>query len=90
MFAKLKELFNPVKQKEETENDESIQKIEQELSDLELRLSQNPADSAIQKQLMIKYNQAIQAFSNSTRHRNKVDDVFVKIDELRNTIRKNI
>ncbi|MFE8152199.1 hypothetical protein RBA63_09995 [Brenneria goodwinii] len=90
MFSKLKELFNAGESKGENENDESVERIEKELSDLELRLSQNPADNATQKQLMIKYNQAIQLFSNSTRHRNKVDDVFVKIDELRNTIRKNI
>ncbi|GAA3607657.1 MAG: hypothetical protein ACRC0C_15800 [Gibbsiella quercinecans] len=90
MFSKLKNLFSSAEPKAENANDESAAVIEKELSDLEQRLSQNPADNTIQKQLMVKYNQAINIFSGSTRHRDKIDDIFVKIDELRNTIRKNI
>ncbi|OON42128.1 hypothetical protein BTJ39_02955 [Izhakiella australiensis] len=90
MFAKLKKLFNSNEAEGVDENNQAAEVIEKELIELEQSLMQNPADNATQKQLMIKYNQAVHIFSSSKSYRKKVDDVFVKIDELRNTIRKNI
>ncbi|MFS2222201.1 hypothetical protein [Pantoea sp. B65] len=90
MFSKLKQLFNSDESQGGSENDEAAARIETELSQLESGLLQNPADNAIQKQLMVKYNQAVKIFSGNKHYRSRVDDVFVKMDELRNTIRRNI
>lgn len=90
MFAKLKQLFNSEQPAGEDQSNEAAESIAQELIELESRLSANPADNATQKLLMVKYNQALKVFSGSKQYRSRVDDVFVKMDELRNTIRKNI
>ena len=42
------------------------------------------------KQLMLEYNRALNIFAKSRRFRQEIDPLFVKIDELRNTIRKSI
>lgn len=89
MFSSLKKLFHS-SEPQGNNNDAEAEKIMQELSVLEARLNENPADNATQKQLMVKYNQAIKVYAASKNYRNDVDEVFVRIDELRNTIRKNI
>ncbi|MFK3704760.1 hypothetical protein ACI2JR_07310 [Klebsiella sp. NPDC088457] len=89
MFSSLKKLFNSGKVQGNT-HDAEAEKVKLELSQLEAALAENPADNATQKLLMVKYNQAIKIYAASKDYRNCVDDVFVKIDELRNTIRKNI
>ncbi|MCU5771499.1 hypothetical protein N5923_02525 [Erwiniaceae bacterium BAC15a-03b] len=89
MFAKLKQMFNS-QPEGENKSDEDAERIEAEFAQLESTLLQNPADNATQKQLMVKYNQAVKIFSGSKSYRSRVDDVFVKMDELRNTIRRNI
>lgn len=90
MFAKLKQIFSS--QQHDTTHDESISAeiISKELTQLEDALVRDPADNEIQKSLMIKYNQAIKIYSSNKSYRDRVDDLFIKIDELRNTIRKNI
>lgn len=90
MFAKLKQLFNPGPARDEPEDNQVAETISAELIQLESGLQQNPADGAIQKQLMVKYNQAIKVYSANRNYRNRVDDIFVKMDDLRNTIRRNI
>lgn len=89
MFSKLKQIFSPVTSEEET-NTEQADIIAAELNKLESDLACNPADNDTQKKLMVKYNQAIKIYSSSKTYRHRVDDVFIKMDELRNTIRKNI
>ncbi|MGK4329160.1 hypothetical protein ABVK36_09980 [Lonsdalea quercina] len=92
MFAKLKHLIQSEKTpgRPENENSEEAETLHAEIMQLESGLKNNPADSAIQKQLMVKYTQAIKIFSASKPYRHQVDDIFLRMDELRNTIRKNI
>ncbi|MFJ5507481.1 hypothetical protein [Pectobacterium jejuense] len=92
MFSLLKRFFSPEPSSNHRDNkdDNRVREIEEELAELEFRLVQDPAHSETQKALMIKYNQAIQVFSSHPDYRNRVDDIFIQIDELRNTIRKNI
>ncbi|MFG6078147.1 hypothetical protein [Erwinia sp. OPT-41] len=90
MFAKLKNIFTSSHQQQNSEDDEEALRTENELSLLESALSKNPTDSNTQKKLMVKYNQAIKIFSSRKNYRHRVDDLFIRMDELRNTIRRNI
>ncbi|MBE5202120.1 hypothetical protein IG612_05715 [Pectobacterium sp. FL60-S17] len=92
MFSLLKRFLSPVPASDPLDNkdDNRIREIEEELAELESHLVQDPAHSETQKALMIKYNQAIQLFSAHPDYRDRVDRIFIQIDELRNTIRKNI
>ena len=90
MFAKLKNIFTSSHQQQNSEDDEEALRTEDELSLLESALSKNPTDSNTQKNLMVKYNQAIKIFSSRKNYRHRVDDLFIRMDELRNTIRRNI
>ncbi len=90
MFAKLKNIFSSVEPKNQDGNNNTAAEIEREISLLESNLLKNPADSDTQKKLMIKYNQAVKSYALNSAYRPQVDAVFVKMDDLRNTIRKNI
>lgn len=90
MFAKLKQLFNPENSAAGQDNNNEAELISAELIQLESGLQHNPADNMIQKTLMVKYNQAVKVYSANKQYRNRVDDLFVKMDELRNIIRRNI
>ncbi|MFP1722834.1 hypothetical protein ACLEEB_02810 [Lonsdalea quercina] len=92
MFAKLKHLFQLEKTpgKPENENSEEAETLHSEIMQLESGLKKNPADTTIQKRLMVKYTQAVKVFSAAKPYRHQVDDIFLRMDELRNTIRKNI
>ncbi|MEH2921207.1 hypothetical protein ACFFL1_10105 [Samsonia erythrinae] len=92
MFSLLKRFLSPSLSSSHRGNtdDNRIREIEEELAELESRLVQDPSHSETQKMLMIKYNQAIQLFSSHPDYRDRVDNLFIQIDELRNTIRKNI
>lgn len=90
MFAKLKQMFSSELSVTGEDNHAKAEIITEELIQLEAVLADNPADNDAQKNLMVKYNQAIKIYSSSKMYRDRVDDMFIKIDELRNTIRKNI
>ncbi|GKW22621.1 hypothetical protein LW347_10215 [Pectobacterium polonicum] len=92
MFSLLKRFLSPASSSYRRDNtdDTRVREIEEELAELESRLAQDPTHSETQKMLMIKYNQAIQLFSSHPNYRDRVDTIFIQIDELRNTIRKNI
>jgi len=90
MFAKLKQMFSSEAPVTEGDNNAQAEIITEELIQLETALAENPADNDTQKNLMVKYNQAIKIYSSNKMYRDRVDDMFIKIDELRNTIRKNI
>jgi len=90
MFAKLKQMFSSEAPVTEGDNNAQAEIITEELIQLEAALAENPADNDTQKNLMVKYNQAIKIYSSNKMYRDRVDDIFIKIDELRNTIRKNI
>jgi len=64
--------------------------LDAELTALENTLMENPSNSEAQKALMLRYNQALQVYAKSKTHRQQIDNLFVKIDELRNTIRRTI
>ncbi|CAK9886268.1 MAG: hypothetical protein XXXJIFNMEKO3_02696 [Candidatus Erwinia impunctatus] len=88
MLSALKKYFN--KDTSHDENNIQAANIMQELSLLEEKLADDPKNNTTQKALMVKYNQAVKVCAASKDYRNHVDDIFIKIDELRNTIRKNI
>lgn len=90
MFALLKKMFNSTDHAEQPASTITADALAEELTRLEARLAENPADHASQKQLMVKYNQAIKVYAASREYRNRVDSVFEKMDELRNTIRRNL
>ncbi|WP_312243003.1 hypothetical protein [Pantoea sp.] len=74
----------------ENEYDLQAQAISVKIGEMEVALNNNPRDGEIQKQLMLEYNRALSLFAKSRSWRNEIDPLFVKIDELRNSIRKNI
>ncbi|QPQ23453.1 MULTISPECIES: hypothetical protein [Lonsdalea] len=92
MFAKLKHLFHSEKTpgRPENENSEEAESLHAEITQLESGLQSTPSDTEIQKQLMVKYTQAVKIYSAYQPYRHRVDDIFLRMDELRNTIRKNI
>ena len=54
------------------------------------KLEEDPRNSDVQKQLMLMYNRALNVFAKSKSHHQDVDSLFLRIDELRNIIRRNI
>lgn len=92
MFSLLKRFLSPGPSSDHRDNvdDNRVREMEEALAELESQLAQDPTHSDTQKMLMIKYNQAIQVFSSHPHYRDRVDRIFIQIDELRNTIRKNI
>lgn len=62
----------------------------EEIRILEDKFEKNKRDGEAQKELMITYNRALKVYAKSTKFRNQIDPLFLKIDDLRNTIRKNI
>ncbi|MDX6039220.1 hypothetical protein [Scandinavium lactucae] len=89
MFETLKSLFKR-DHVDAGQYDIQAGKLAAELTELEHTLAENPLNSNAQKALMLRYNQALQIFAKSTTHRQDIDAVFVKIDELRNIIRRTI
>ncbi|PKH21284.1 hypothetical protein CIG19_15860 [Enterobacterales bacterium CwR94] len=89
MFSSIKSLFNKAPEPQGDIQQEAEQLV-MELQNLEEKLAADPRDGETQKTLMLRYNRALSVFAKSPQHRQQVDAVFVKIDELRNTIRRNI
>lgn len=89
MFGSLKKLFHKDNSGSAQYDIQAIQ-IEAELTALENRLTENPNNGETQKSLMLRYNQALQVYAKSKTHRQHIDVLFIKIDDLRNHIRKNI
>lgn len=56
----------------------------------EAKLAATPTDSEIHKALMLEYNRVLKVYAKSKSYRGHIDAIFVKMDELRNIIRKNI
>ncbi|NIY48829.1 hypothetical protein [Cedecea colo] len=89
MFGSLKRLFHQ-DNSDAAQYDIQAVELEAELTALEKSLTENPCNGEIQKALMLRYNQALQVYAKSKTHRQHIDNLFVKIDELRNTIRRTI
>lgn len=75
---------------DQQEIDRQAESISEKITALEQQLANNPRAGDTQKQLMLEYNRALSLFAKSRRFRQEIDPLFVKIDELRNTIRKSI
>lgn len=61
-----------------------------EIARLEGELQGDPGNGEVQKALMLVYNRALSVYAKSHTHRQEIDALFVRIDELRNVIRRNI
>lgn len=89
MFESLKSLWK----KDDTaveEYDRQAELLAVDIKTLEGNLAEDPRNSDVQKQLMLLYNRALNVFAKSKLHRHEVDSLFIRIDELRNMIRRNI
>lgn len=89
MFGSLKRFFHN-DHSDTAQYDNQAEQLAAELTALENTLTDNPHNGETQKALMLRYNQALQVFAKSKTHRQHIDALFIKIDELRNTIRKTI
>lgn len=89
-------MFNAVKKlwqkeaRDTSDYDAQAETLAQQLSLLEQKLAQTPRDGETQKKLLVHYNQAIKVFAKSRSHRDRIDPLFVKMDELRNIIRTTL
>jgi hypothetical protein len=63
--------------------------LDTEISTLENRLSLEPSNVKIQQALVATYSKAAPVFAQSPSYRDKVDGVFTRINQLRNTARSN-
>lgn len=89
MFESLKSLWKKDESAAE-EYDSQATLLAEDIKVLEGKLEKDPRNSDVQKQLMLMYNRALNAFAKSKNHRQDVDSLFLRIDELRNIIRRNI
>ncbi|MBB1581751.1 hypothetical protein [Serratia sp. OS31] len=64
--------------------------ISAEIDLLEQQLATAPADGEIHKALMLSYNRALKVYAKNKNHRQRIDGIFIKMDELRNIIRKSL
>ena len=71
-------------------DEEQAKELEASINNLEQKLSENDKDAETHKALMITYNRALKVYVKCPAYRNKIDNLFEKIDELRNVIRRNI
>lgn len=74
----------------DVQNDAEANDISAEITALEQQLAATPANSEIHKTLMLAYNRALKIYAKNKNHRQHIDAVFIKIDELRNIIRKSL
>ncbi len=89
MFNSLKSFLKKEKDSGETHNQQA-KIIADEIALLEVKLAASPENSEWQKALMLAYNRALPLFAKSQQYRQQVDDLFLRIDRLRNIIRRNI
>ncbi|WP_282498765.1 hypothetical protein [Pantoea stewartii] len=72
------------------EQDRLAESVSEKIRQLEAKLASNTADTDTQKQLMLEYNRALSLYAKSWHYRDNIDSLFVKIDELRNLVRKSV
>ncbi|SIO95715.1 hypothetical protein [Vibrio spartinae] len=63
--------------------------LHQEILQLEERYAAEPDDIALRQTLLVKYTQAASVYSQVPSYKDSVNDLFNKMNELRNTARKN-
>lgn len=88
MFGFLKK--SPAVEPPSEQQDHLAELSREKIMQLEQQLAINPRDGETQKQLMLEYNRALSLFAKSRLYRDDIDPLFVKIDELRNLVRKSV
>ncbi|KUJ00107.1 hypothetical protein [Vibrio sp. MEBiC08052] len=83
----LKKLFAGHEKNEMTESQAVA--IHQEILQLEERYALEPDDITLQRTLLVKYTQAASIYSQVPSYKDSVNDIFNKMNELRNAARKN-
>ncbi|MFA7952879.1 hypothetical protein [Klebsiella oxytoca] len=89
MFESLKTLWKKESSPPQDYDAQSRQ-LAGEIARLESELRGDPGNGEVQKALMLVYNRALSVYAKSHTHRQEIDALFVRIDELRNVIRRNI
>ena len=89
MFESLKTLWKKESSPPQDYDAQSRQ-LAGEIARLEGELRGDPGNGEVQKALMLVYNRALSVNAKSHTHRQEIDALFVRIDELRNVIRRNI
>ncbi|BBQ86223.1 MULTISPECIES: hypothetical protein [Enterobacteriaceae] len=89
MFESLKTLWKKENSPPQ-DYDEQSHQLAAEINRLEDELQGHPDNGEIQKALMLVYNRALPIYAKSQSHRNQIDSLFIRIDNLRNIIRRNI
>lgn len=89
MFESLKTLWKKESSPPQDYDAQSRQ-LAGEIARLEGELQGDPGNGEVQKVLMLVYNRALSVYAKSHTHRQEIDALFVRIDELRNVIRRNI
>lgn len=89
MFESLKSMWKKESSPPQ-DYDEQSRQLAEEIRRLEAELQGNSGDGEIQKALMLIYNRALSVYAKSKTHRDEIDALFIRIDELRNVIRRNI
>ncbi|GAS71954.1 hypothetical protein [Citrobacter werkmanii] len=89
MFESLKTLWKKENNPPQ-DYDQQSRLMAEEIVRLEGELKGNPDNGEVQKALMLMYNRALSVYAKSKTHRQEIDALFIRIDELRNVIRRNI
>ena len=89
MFESLKTLWKKESSPPQDYDAQSRQ-LAGEIARLEGELRGDPGNGEVQKALMLVYNRALSVYAKSHTHRQEIAALFVRIDELRNVIRRNI
>ena len=89
MFESLKTLWKKESSPPQ-DYDAQARQLAGEIARLEGELRGDPGNGEVQKALMLVYNRALSVYAKSHTHRQEIDALFVRIDELRNVIRRNI
>lgn len=89
MFESLKTLWKKESSPPQ-DYDAQYRQLAGEIARLEGELRGDPGNGEVQKALMLVYNRALSVYAKSHTHRQEIDALFVRIDELRNVIRRNI
>ena len=89
MFESLKTLWKKESSPPQDYDAQSRQ-LAGEIARLEGELRGDLGNGEVQKALMLVYNRALSVYAKSHTHRQEIDALFVRIDELRNVIRRNI
>lgn len=91
MFKTLKALWQkPAEGPLPQDNDASARALTEKIALLETQLEKEPGNSEVQKELMLIYNRALSVYAGSKSYRQRIDTLFLRMDELRSLIRRSV